>query len=285
MTLDSSVALSDLLREAFAVAKKLNAKDFYEWIMLEQNGYGEHKVPDYRKLCGELKAFNPYKGYIPVILPTVELTDMVSNQTIICSVIELESAIEMAKNKGEFYLMMTVPAGFERELNDQHGNQIYMKLCVHIPIPQYIRILDSVRNKILDWAIELENNNVLGYDLIFSPEEKESSLTINYIKIQEMYNSQIQQAAGTGQFEANIDIKKDSIDYFVKIYEEKVCDLVMSDDDLKTIKADIETLKAQLKSAKPKSRIVKECFTSIRHILEGLAGNAAAIYLLSILPK
>ena len=66
--LDENVSREVLLRKAYLVARKLKLTDFEEWINNEQNGYvGE--IPEYRMIGGEYKALNPYRGWIPVVLP------------------------------------------------------------------------------------------------------------------------------------------------------------------------------------------------------------------------
>lgn len=49
-----------VLRKAHLIAAKLGLTDFDKWILCELNGYQNNdKVPDYRKIRGVLKAFNP----------------------------------------------------------------------------------------------------------------------------------------------------------------------------------------------------------------------------------
>lgn len=64
------------LREAHLIASKLRLTEFDTWIQLELKGYvsyQEEDVPDYRNVKGRLKAFNPYKGWIPVQYSNNEL--------------------------------------------------------------------------------------------------------------------------------------------------------------------------------------------------------------------
>lgn len=68
-----SVPISDLLRKALVVARKLRVDDFREWIELELSGYGTSgDIPDYRETTGQVKAWNPYNGWIPVHFPDAE---------------------------------------------------------------------------------------------------------------------------------------------------------------------------------------------------------------------
>ena len=65
--LDEKISIESLIRKAYLVAKKLKLKEFEEWLNQEQNGY-KKEIPEYRNITGEIKAWNPYRGWIPVIL-------------------------------------------------------------------------------------------------------------------------------------------------------------------------------------------------------------------------
>lgn len=67
--IDTKSDVVSLLRKAYLVARKLDIKDFSEWINNELNGYTDYdKIPDYREIRGQVKAWNPYHGWIPVII-------------------------------------------------------------------------------------------------------------------------------------------------------------------------------------------------------------------------
>ncbi len=66
---DLGFDIMNLLRKAYLVARKLKLQEFEDWVNNELNGYKDlDKIPDYRLLRGELKAWNTYHGWIPVIL-------------------------------------------------------------------------------------------------------------------------------------------------------------------------------------------------------------------------
>src|SRR4028119_1385784 len=67
--LNREISVLFLLRKALVVARKLNIQEFQQWVEKELNGYPEISyLPQYRFMFGELKAFNPYRGWIPVIV-------------------------------------------------------------------------------------------------------------------------------------------------------------------------------------------------------------------------
>lgn len=66
--LDRNVRVPDLLRKALVISRKLNLHEFQNWIEKELNGYGQKdEVPDYREVSGQVRGWNPYRGWIPVI--------------------------------------------------------------------------------------------------------------------------------------------------------------------------------------------------------------------------
>jgi hypothetical protein len=66
--LDPKYPLTDLLRKALVVARKLKIVEFESWIDNELNGYRgpEESVPNYRLLHGQVKCHNPYHGWQPM---------------------------------------------------------------------------------------------------------------------------------------------------------------------------------------------------------------------------
>ena len=53
--LSNETDILSLMRKAYFIARKLNLKEFEEWISNEQNGYPTNsRVPDYRNVFGEI---------------------------------------------------------------------------------------------------------------------------------------------------------------------------------------------------------------------------------------
>lgn len=86
--LDDNISIESLMRKAYLVARKLNLSEFEEWITQEQNGYKD-QVPEYRNIAGEIKAWNPYHGWIPMVL-SADIADMISKMPIPTSISELQ---------------------------------------------------------------------------------------------------------------------------------------------------------------------------------------------------
>lgn len=162
--LNKDTDVESLLRRAYVIAKKLKLKDFEEWIRLEQNGYGIRQVPEYRYIHGQVKARNPYYGWVPVVL-TSEIENMLSN-------IPVKDAISGLKNLYESendMLMFNMNSDINQTLSRMVDFETVF--CVQFAKNQIYKILSTVQNKILDWALILEENGIVGQELSFTEKE------------------------------------------------------------------------------------------------------------------
>lgn len=176
--LDENTSLEALLRKAYLVAKKLKLKELEVWINQEQNGYNS-KVPDYRILAGEMKAWNPYHEWIPMIMPA-DIANMVNKIPLGMSI----SAIVDSYESSEGSVVLSINGEMTEALNKM-TDSFPTKYGFIVSKSELYRIMSTVRNKILDWAIILEENGILGEDMTFTNEEKEtatsSEIINNYI--------------------------------------------------------------------------------------------------------
>src|SRR5262245_49927898 len=95
--LDRKAPVSGLLRKALVVARKLGLQDFEAWVSKELSGYGDDdgdSVPAYRIVNGQVRAWNPYNGWVPVIFKDPQHGEMLSQRACGQSVAEIESLIE-----------------------------------------------------------------------------------------------------------------------------------------------------------------------------------------------
>ncbi len=173
--LNEQVSVESLLRKAFLVAKKLKLEDFEEWINQEQNGYNQ-QAPDYRNIRGEIKAWNPYNGWIPVVMPA-KVANFITNMPLGISI----SAISDTYNSSEGGVHLTVNATLTEFLNNSSDYPFSTKYIFCTSKSELYRIMSTVRNKILDWSLLLEENGILGDDMTFTDKEKEIALNTQVI--------------------------------------------------------------------------------------------------------
>lgn len=117
----------------------------------------------------------------------------------------------------------------------------------------------------------------------------EHFLPINYIHVDQMIGSQIQQ--GTNQSTQVLTYNNNDIETILKFVADlkrQLPDLMLDSEAQSEVDSDISTIEAQAKSSSPKSTVIKECLSSIIAVLEGIAGSAIATILLQqigVLPK
>lgn len=196
--LDENIEIETLLRKAYLVARKLHLKEFENWISSEQNGY-KGNVPEYRIIGVEIKAWNPFHGWIPVVFEG-ELADTFSRMPLSLPI----SAISDAYNSSDGTIAFTVPGGLTDLLNKNMAS-IPTNYAFRSSKPELRKIISAVRNKILEWSILLEENGIYGTGLSFSDSEikkaQESQVINNYINnfYSSSENTQIQQGGDSNQ--------------------------------------------------------------------------------------
>lgn len=159
-----------ILRRAHVIAVKLGLKEFDQWISYELNGYpSQNACPDYRKVRGVLKAFNPYQGWIPTLIPDGELEKMICEKKVPNSISEIITLCKTAKNG-----LISEFSGEQLELfNRMFDSPLPMRYALHISGASVVDIVEKVKNTILEWTLKLEEEGVLGEGMRFSDEEKQ----------------------------------------------------------------------------------------------------------------
>lgn len=179
-SLSNSGSITDLLRKAYFVAKKLKQNEFIEWLERETNGYPHNEnveLPSYRKMKGRIMVHNPYHGHQPVTFQNPEEFNKLSTHNNYQPVSELEHIFKSSDTAG------TMEVHFSPETAAALMKAIGFNLepTLHIQPSAIYRIIDSLRNTILKWSLRLEEDGILGNNLSFSKEEilKASSPTYN----------------------------------------------------------------------------------------------------------
>lgn len=161
-----------ILRRAHVIAVKLGLKEFDQWISYELNGYpNQESCPDYRKVRGVLKAFNPYHGWIPTLIPDAELEKAICEKRVPNSISEIITLCKNAENG-----LISEFSGEQLELfNRMFDSPLPMRYALHISGASVMDIIEKVKNTILEWTLKLEEEGVLGEGMRFSDEEKQTA--------------------------------------------------------------------------------------------------------------
>lgn len=161
-----------ILRRAHVIAVKLGLKEFDQWISYELNGYpNQDTCPEYRKVRGVLKAFNPYQGWIPTLIPDAELENAICEKRVPNSISEIITLCKNAENG-----LISEFSGEQLELfNRMFDSPLPMRYALHISGASVMDIVEKDKNTILEWTLKLEEEGVLGEGMRFSDEEKQTA--------------------------------------------------------------------------------------------------------------
>jgi len=284
--LDKSIRVSDLLRKALLVARKLNIVDLESWILSELNGYSNTDAvsfPPYRWVSGEIKSFNPYNGmWLPIMFPESEakIHQTLTRRPCGQAIAEIENLISSTKD-GQ--LSMSYSSDVQAKLIK--AADLISPPVLMVPGARFHGIVDAVRTTILDWALKLEENGISGENLSFSDEDRKTASHMVF-NIGSMSNSQIQaETLHSQQVVANLSFDPKAILDFAVRTRASVSELQLEKIEIEELNSELDTLEAQSKSPKPKAHILHESLKAVRTILEGAAGNIAAEGLLTAISK
>lgn len=161
--INSKKTVTEVLRTAKLISAKLGLNDISQLIDSELGGYSDQaSIPKYREIAGgDLYVFNPVRGWVFAGHLSKNDLSYRSNQP----VSDLE---ELAKAP---YISTTPTKNFR--LSEPMMMQFPQK--VHHPTMEVKRILEAIKEQILNWAIELEQRGILGEDMSFDKNEKQKA--------------------------------------------------------------------------------------------------------------
>lgn len=283
--LNDEVSCATLLRKALAVSIKLNISEIEEWLRHEVGGYpiDVENVPEYREVQGEIKVLNPYHGWQPVIFRNDKMMEFFSKYAFLQSVAVLKTLLETSSDG---MLVISFSPQKEKVLMEDMG--IPLQPMLHVPITSITRILDVVRYHVLEWALKLEKEGIIGEGLSFSKEEHEKSDSISYKifnYIENVNNLQIQQHSPEAVQIQHVCLDMEKILTTVSEIRANQEKLDLSAESGSKLNDQLSTIEQQSQSPKPKESIISEALKSIRGILEGATGNIVAAGLLKMLAK
>lgn len=171
-----STSVGELLRRATVIASKLGLGEFRKWCQKESMGYAVDDVfPSYRQVKARLQLKNPARGLIPFVLNDKglkrELLDLHVHQPVdeICQVLdrtEPGASVSAGLRDDEIALLM----GIQEKIQG-----FWLEPYRSISIGQMSSVLSAVRDVILNWALDLERDGILGEGLQFSDVEKQAA--------------------------------------------------------------------------------------------------------------
>jgi hypothetical protein len=277
---DSDV--SSLLRKARVLANRLKIEDFEAWIVNELNGYmGQESVPEYRKVHGSFRFFNPFRGWCHISMPDDKTDKILSRRAVGQKIAEIESLYKSSDK--DSVLTITIPPSLKDRIA---GAELAdYEIAFFVGRASLYGIMDAVKNTLQDWVLKLKDRGINSEGIVFTDAEQKAArevttTTINNIFHAPVNNAAIQQASNNSQQSVTfndhqIDKIKELVDSLVKDVEGENIDGSVSLE----LKETLDILNVTLKSIKPNSGVISESLKTIRHILEGMAASKLVEYI------
>lgn len=163
-TTDSTVSISTLLRKCKILSSRLKSEEFDKWIMLELEGYKENDLlPDYRILRVESKGHfsGPFgsglrNAPIPLSCFDKKYREGLSHSYINQPIAAIEYLITDSKTSLQEPWDADFVAYFGRNI---YTNQSCVSAWKVIPAQAMIAIIDTVKTRVLNFAIKIEAEN------------------------------------------------------------------------------------------------------------------------------
>ena len=280
-----SKSTTDVLRQAYIIARKLKIKDFEIWINNELNGYKEDaSIPEYRTVYGNIKYWDLHcRAWLPLVIEDDETYNCLRKTRTRQGIPELEYLINKAKSEGK--ITESLPDSFNKLVD---GNDIPTKYIRDINVSGIAGIIETVKNIIMEWILKLEEDGIIGVDMKFTDEEKKIASEKNYT-VNNFYgnilNSQIQQNSNHSSQTINNALDIDKIVKVLELINTHKKDILVSLDNPKDFKKELDVVNDEVKKANPSKEVISQSFKTIRNIFEGITGNLIVAGILHFWPK
>lgn len=176
MAVDESCSISKLLGSCLLACRRLRLKEFETWVKQELDGFTSPEVPDYRMIRTDLRGWNMVHGWIPFEIPTSEVEEILLHYPIREPASNLEELLRSSQGR----LNMGLTADERNAICDLFPQAKGRELVRFVSRSQVAGIIDAVRRNVLEWALRLEDEGVLGEGMTFTREEKQVAKNITY---------------------------------------------------------------------------------------------------------
>ena len=170
--------IGDVLRKTLMIATKLGLTDMRQWALAELNGYkgdSRKNLPSYRVIHGEIKVHNPMRGLIPFQVPP-DWHDAISRIDVNESLESILQLVKSSKDGNKGAITYSFSPEVEKQLMDVQEGDLQLRPLRTIGVNQLTSILSATRTKILEWALALESDGILGEGLLFSEKERQAAM-------------------------------------------------------------------------------------------------------------
>lgn len=256
---DPAVKTTDLLRKAKVVARILKQAEWATWIDHELRGYPDDaKLPSYRVIRCELKARNPFRGLIPIIIDHPEFAEAVST----CSIGQPISGLEDVAIPGKNVSMVLPPEMMAMLMKDLNLDMEPVRV---VGGNQIRALVDVVRDQLLTWALDLAEAGIEGGEMPSSPQP----LAPVTIRIEGGFNGgQLMVSSPGGQQQQTITGEQKATDQ-PGVAQERPLQPANGN----VLQSELDTIKAQAAAPKWKWPVIAAVASTVVAILEGAGGG------------
>ena len=166
---NESADLANTLRKAEILASAIGLPEFREWVDFELSGYPDRdKVPSYRQFrATNLGTFSgPFEsGVRNMVLPTYNLPDQIKDLAEHLIFFDGIGALEAQASRSYQWKWPQEMVILARDAIQMDGGMVLVD--AHKPVPAHLisGILDRVKNKLLDFILGLQENNITSENL------------------------------------------------------------------------------------------------------------------------
>lgn len=273
----SNCDVVNILRKAHLIASKLKLTDFDQWIQHELNGYPDQEsCPEYRKVRGSLKAFNPYQGWVPTIILDNEFEKMICERKLANSISEIISLCQSSESG----LISNFSGEHLALFNQMFDSPLPIRYALHIPTTAVKDIEEKVKNTILEWTLKLESEGIVGENMVFSETEKDSAVNIpqtvnNYYGNTSVINSPSDNVQIMSGSENTVTFSYDKVKDVVDAVEKSIGESDLSKDDMETAAELLADIKSKIEEEK-KPHILKSALVGLKDFLINIGANVTA---------
>ena len=269
--------LLNALRKAHIIAVKLKLDDFDKWINQEMNGYkAEKDVPNYREVKGILRAYNPYNGWIPVIINNGEIEELICKRRLCDSIFALMELYDSGNDVVSYLSGELIAILQSISRGPMFQQALFVDRC------QVKHIIEQVKDTLLQWTLKLEEMGILGEGLEFTEQEKTIAKDIiqtvnNYFGATSVINSPSNSQIVTAD---NVSIEFDYIEAEKNIAELR--NKIESEDIEESDKNDaleiVDEIGAKIK-AKKNPGIIKSALAGLKDFLISVGAGVAVAFI------
>jgi len=214
---------------------------------------------------------------MPVVINEQETRGLLSS----CFITFPVSEIESVQSRGEKF-RMSLPQPYENALRELDGDDA-VAYSHQIGVHCLVAILDSVRNRVLEWALNLERQGITGEGRTFSVEEQASAQNNTFNIFGNVSDSQFQQASNQSSQDYTKGLDLNAVQVIVNSLTSSINDLELGPKEENELKDLLDDISSQLNSQKPDEGVVRKSLASVRRVLEGAVGSSLGQGIISLI--